>query len=337
MNMKTIKLYQNKEWLEEKYIKEKLSTYQIGKLCNTYHGHIKYWIKKYNFPIRSINDSMHLYRRKQINDDRYCNKEWLRNKYLEEKLDSPKIAEICGVKSPNTIRHWLKEYSIKIRSISEAIHLKCGNHCNLSQEAIEWINGELLGDGCLASQSLCSAHFQYGSKYLEYIKHISDTLTSYNINQLGNIRKYCNKEWGNYSYSYSSSNYAELYPIYKQWYPEGKKIIPKDIELTPLTCRQWYIGDGSLDCQKKQKPCIKLATCGFTISDVNWIIKELTKLGFKAMRQKYNNTIRISTYSTKKFLDYIGNCPTKCYQYKFDYYKKDKVGEYHTINISSCN
>ncbi|KKK40214.1 hypothetical protein LCGC14_3132230, partial [marine sediment metagenome] len=34
---------------------------------------------------------------------------------------------------------------------------------------IQWLNGELLGDGCLVSYSIYSSNFVYGSKYLEYI------------------------------------------------------------------------------------------------------------------------------------------------------------------------
>ena len=36
--------------------------------------------------------------------------------------------------------------------ISKTIHLQRANHCFLSKEAKEWIDGELLGDGCLQSQ-----------------------------------------------------------------------------------------------------------------------------------------------------------------------------------------
>ena len=49
-----IKKYQDKNWLKKKYLKEKLSTHQIGKLCETCHFAISCWLKKYYIPIRSI-------------------------------------------------------------------------------------------------------------------------------------------------------------------------------------------------------------------------------------------------------------------------------------------
>lgn len=248
----------------------------------------------------------------------YQNKDWLYKKYWDKKLSAYQIAKICEVTS-ETIRIWLKRFDISRRSISEATHLSEANHCNLVQKAVDWIYGELLGDGCLQSHSPFSANFQYGSKHLEYIKYVSKTLQSFGIEQSGKIREKYDKKWNSYAYQYASLSYVELLPIRKQWYPEGKKIVPKDIELTPLTCRQWVIGDGSLKHEKKRRPHIILATYGFVIEDVKWLVGQLIKLGFKATRQPNNNSIRISQYSTKDFLDYIGKCPVECYQYKWAY------------------
>ena len=203
--------------------------------------------------------------------------------------------------------------------ISKTIHLQRANHCFLSKEAKEWIDGELLGDGCLQSQRRYSANFHYGSKYPEYIQYISDTLNSFGIEQAGKIRERYYKNMNCYTYNYKSRCYEELLSIKKRWYPEGRKIVPKDIKLTPLTLRQFYIGDGSLICPKDSKPYIVLHTCGFIVFDVNWLVNELNRLGFKTTRWNASNTIHISTYSTKDFLDYIGNCPVRCYSYKWNY------------------
>jgi len=210
------------------------------------------------------------------------------------------------------------------RKIGKATHLANANHCKLSKEALEWISGELLGDGCLSSQSKYSALFAYSSKYSEYIHYVSDTLSSFGIKQVGKIRKY--RINGSVTlfpnaFYYDSKCYEELKPIYDKWYPEPnrKKIIPKDLKLTSLTCRQWLIGDGSLIHHKDGNPYIKLATYGFPFEDVRRLVKQLNELGFKAARQPSNNTIRISAYSTKSFLNYIGNCPCSVYDYKWKY------------------
>ncbi len=171
----------------------------------------------------------------------YKDKEWLKNKYLNKKFSGYQIAKLSGV-SNVTIYNYLKKFNIICRSNSESNHLCRANHCNLSKKAIEWINGELLGDGCISKRRRFSAKIQYGSKYLEYIKYISNTLKSFGIKQVGK-HIYIEKTNGKKCYHYHSKEYTELSKIYKQWYPNGKKIIPKDLKLTPLTFRQLHIGD----------------------------------------------------------------------------------------------
>lgn len=317
-----LKQYKNKKWLFNKYWNEELSSIQIAKLCGVTGSNIQYWMKKFNIPTRTTDKRIHLFNRKKIGNDKYCNKKWLYKKYWIEKLSTYQIAELCKT-SHTTIKNWMKKFDITIRSYSEAFHLARGNHCILSREAIEWISGELLGDGCLIADSSYSAYFRYGSKFLEYIQYVSETLKSFSIEQVGKINENYDKKRKNRRYFYCSRAYPELLSIYKQWYPDGKKIIPRDLDLTPLTLRQFYIGDGSLRKKKGCRPHVTLATCGFSIPDTNWIIERLIKLKFRATRQPARNIIAISTYSAKNFLDYISDCPVKCYQYKFNY--EDKI------------
>lgn len=251
----------------------------------------------------------------------YKDKEWLEEKYIKEELSASQIGRMCGVKV-STIIHYLKKYGINCRSRGEGIHLARANHCKLSQKAIDWINGELLGDGSLFSTSIYSAKFRYGSKYKEYIQYVSDILNTFGIKQSGKIYERYHKDMDCYDYHYSSLRYVELLPIYKQWYPNNKKIVPKNIKLTPTTLRQHFIGDGCLQHRKNRRPRIKLSTCGFLITDVNWLVNKLINLGFYATRRKSDNTIGISSYSTKSFLDYIGECPVNCYKYKFSYQRR---------------
>lgn len=249
---------------------------------------------------------------------KYQTELWLKIQYLNNKLSIIQIAKLCNC-SFSTIRYWLIMLNIHIRPINEAVHLRRVNHCNLSEETKRWIDGELLGDGCLYSRSKYSAKFIYGSKYLEYINYVSNTLRNFGIKQAGKINKrYC-ENFKSYVYYYQSLSYEELLSIRERWYPNKKKIIPRDLKLTPLVCRQWYIGDGYLKHSKDSRPSIILYTNGFPVSDVEWLVKKLIELGFKATRRPSNNTIGISAHSTKEFLDYIGECPVKCYQYKWSY------------------
>ena len=232
------------------------------------------------------------------------------------------IRQIAKIHNYNrsAIYRWLKKFNIPTRSISEANHLIKANYCNLSDIARQWIDGELLGDGSLQPRSKHSASFTYTSKHKEYIEYVSNTLKSFRIKQAGKIRKRYHKDFNCYDYNYCSLSYKELLSIRKRWYPNGKKLIPRNLELTPLVLRQEMIGDGCLKHSKNGKSFIILSTHGFPIEDVGWLVSQLNELGFKSSRQPSENSIYISTYSTKQFLKYIGNkSPTKCYDYKFNY------------------
>lgn len=249
---------------------------------------------------------------------KYKSRDWLNQKYRVEGLSPHWIAILCNC-GKTTIWRWLIKLNIPFRSHSEAGHLAKANHCDLSKEARQWIDGELLGDGCLRATSKYSARFTYSSKYLEYVQYVSNTLKLFGIKKTGKIYKKYNKKFDCYSYKCNSLSYEELLPIRNRWYPEGKKIIPRDLKLTPLMLRQEYIGDGCLHHLKKGRPHITLYTNGFPVSDVEWLVKQLNKLGFKSTRQPSENAIGISAKSTKDFLNYIGKSPVKCYDYKWAY------------------
>lgn len=199
------------------------------------------------------------------------------------------------------------------------------NYCKLTEEAIAWLNGELLGDGYMSSQFSVSARFRYSSKYLEYIEYVVKMLGSFGIEQSGRTHERITK-WG-HGYACQSRRYVDLYPLKKSWYPEPacKKVVPRNITLTPITCRQWYIGDGCLHHGHKGRPSITLYTNAFSTQDVKWLIKQLWKIGVLATKRSSNNTIGISTHSTKDFLSYIGECPVECYKYKWSYEKKQRI------------
>ncbi|MBA7548444.1 hypothetical protein ES705_40902 [subsurface metagenome] len=188
-------------------------------------------------------------------------------------------------------------------------------HCHLSNAALEWINGELLGDGHLRCLSFRSAKFMCSSKHLEYINYISDTLAQFGIMQAGKIQR---RVTCSVTYCYDSLSYTDLLDVWFAWYVYGSKQIPKDLELTPIVCRQWYIGDGSICKTSAKNPYLRIATQGFPVIDVLGLVIKLKQLGFVANRNS-DNTLLIPVESAKDFLRYIGKCPAECYEYKWDY------------------
>ena len=140
--IRIIEKYQDKEWLEKQYIKKKLSTNQMGKLCKVNGVTIGRQLKKYNIPIRS-NSERHL---GQIAWNMVWNnigKKWLYNKYIEEKLSMQKIAKLCGVTFP-TIYRCLKRFNIPVRSNSKSHigQIPWNKGIPRSKETLEKMSGE---------------------------------------------------------------------------------------------------------------------------------------------------------------------------------------------------
>lgn len=246
----------------------------------------------------------------------YKNKNWLEDQYINKKKSTYQIAKEYkyGIA---TIRRWLIKFDISRRTKSEAIHLAEANDCNITPKLLEIINGQLLGDANLCAYTQYSACFRWGQKHNEYIQYIKGTFANCGIDG-GIIRK--NKDRNNYRFQ--TCSYPEFYPLREKWYPSGKKIVPRDIELTRDTCLHWYLGDGGINNKKNRRSFITLATCCFPEKDVEFLVEKLKDLGFNAARQLYKNKIiiYISTYSTEDFLNYIGKkCPVECYNYRWNY------------------
>jgi hypothetical protein len=213
----------------------------------------------------------------------------------------------------------MRKLNVPCRDRSLREHLAKIKSCELTSEVRQIIDGELLGDACIRPQGKYAAHFDYGSKYRDYLVFLSSLFKTFGIEQIGEIYEKYYEELKCFAYHYFSCNYVELLQIYQRWYPNGIKIVPCDIDLTPLVCRQWYIGDGNLSFapSKNGRRYIRLSTDGFSVLDVEFLVYKLTTIGFLAKRQPARNIICISTDSTDKFLDYIGPCPIDCYKYKW--------------------
>lgn len=261
----------------------------------------------------------------------YMYKAWLENQYRSLEKSTYKIANEYGC-SQTTIRNWIHKLEILIRSKSEAQCIAQSNHVSLTSEALEYLSGELLGDGYLDHFTRWSSSYFHSSKYRGYLEWLSKKLAGFGIEQAGKIYRHVARFKGSpkryIGFDYNSRRYVELKGVWAQWYrpatggEEGQrgrkfiKIIPPDLILTPLVCMMWYLGDGSLS---KKSGYITLSTQCFFSKEVDFLIDLLRNFGFKATKSKVME-IRISTKSTSAFLDFIGPCPKEIkslYGYKW--------------------
>lgn len=254
------------------------------------------------------------------NVKKYRDRDWLYKHYIilqESTYTMAREAECSDV----TILRWLRKFNIPTRARGEAIFLANRNFLDFSDKLSDLLEGELLGDGFIGMNSSRSARYAHSSKHEEYLIWLSKTFASLGLEQIGKINERWHKKSKTFSYHYTSKSYPELVPLRKCWYPDGKKIVPKDLVLTPIMARQWYIGDGRLGDSAKKRPQISFSTCDFDKASINHLLKELGAKGFKVSHWPSSNKIGLSVYSVKDFLDYIGPCPKEiqnCYGYKWE-------------------
>jgi hypothetical protein len=111
------------------------------------------------------------------------------------------------------------------------------------------------------------------------------------------------------------------------WYPQRKKIVPNDIDLSPTTCLYWYLGDGGLHYGKLKFKGLRINTQGFDKEGIVLLSNKLIELGFKNYVES-KGVIGLSPISARNFLSYIGESPIFCYKYKWctdDRYAYDSI------------
>lgn len=181
----------------------------------------------------------------------------------------------------------------------------------------EILNGLMLGDGGLEKHKNCmnpSLRITRVYTDLEYLLYNAEVfqnyLTSKSITEC--YETYDKRTGKKYFSSRLRTKCSEDFlPFYKKWYPEGKKIIPKDLELTPLTIAIWIADDGHISNpgQRKNLLNLKFSTHGFSEDEV-YFLSTLLKTRYNFIFPVYNDSgkyvIRLNhSDRTKKVLQDI--------------------------------
>jgi hypothetical protein len=189
---------------------------------------------------------------------------------------------------------------------------------DFSSEQKQIISGCLLGDGWLYNQSFWIKQCR---RRREYIEHVSNCLKPYTT---GNIYdgEQCNRSkvfLSSECYTRKAPRFANLETI---WYPSGKKIVPRDIELTPLTCAHWFVQDG---CNRKSRKTAILYTNSFLKKDVCFLIDKLKHdIGIDSYlrKEKLNQWSVAISNKDEHYSNFINTIKPfvkwNCFQYKVD-------------------
>lgn len=172
----------------------------------------------------------------------------------------------------------------------------------------EILIGSLLGDAYITKRG--QIQFEQSDKQKEYLfwKHCELSSISYkNISIVKRFDKRFNAEYT--SYRFWTRQYFLSWR--NKFYFENKKIIPKDLQLSPLSLAVWYMDDGCLSDHK----CI-LATDNFLYGDVLFLQKLFLER-FKIVTSMRNGSkLLIRKESWKTFFSIIEPYILSTMQYK---------------------
>lgn len=149
--------------------------------------------------------------------------------------------------------------------------------------------GSMLGDGCLLrskptqNTSLLFSRTIKDIEYLQYELELFRNICSSTRkpNQRIHHCKVSGSKNQNKLYeeaSFSTRKCPLLNSYHETWYPNGKKIVPRDLVLTPLVVAVWFCDDGFARMRGKNKDKIHMRFCseGFTKEENIFLAKLLT-------------------------------------------------------------
>lgn len=177
---------------------------------------------------------------------------------------------------------------------------------------IELLDGILMSDGNLTVPGQCHfPRYQQTCKEPTFLDWVSSWLpTASRISGPHSSGKY-------YYWLLSTRTNPVYMPVYRRWYPNRKKRLPADLDITPSLLLTEYLGDGFLMANSEKKlQHIELGTYGFDRASLTELLPKLSdqELDF---RLKSNNALNLRGGLVKKFLDYIGPCPVPALAYKW--------------------
>jgi hypothetical protein len=261
---------------------------------------------------------------------------------------------ICNLISGRTWANCVRPK--KIHEIIEERHKKGlfekGRKCHidvplLTEVQSEIIVGSLLGDGTIKTgSSNCSFSKKQCAKYRNYIDWHHKVLNPYSsriaefhsterlVGDKGIIVERRKVERYLAGYSFWTHQHPVFTDLRHKWYPEGKKIVPPDIKLTPLTIAIWFCDDGNNSFSHREA---KIATQSFTKKEGEHLcdllhdfgirpkidIKVSPKTGTKQPILKMNST------SYDNLIDLIKpHVPWDCMSHKIEWRPAKKQWEY---------
>jgi hypothetical protein len=181
---------------------------------------------------------------------------------------------------------------------------------SLSERQKAIIVGCLLGDGTMRCKTNALLEINHSIKQREYVE--------WKYSQLRDlVRTKPHKRFGNagrIAYRFTTRSLPQLTDVYKEFYSNGKKIIPDNLKIQSLSLAVWFMDDG---CKSYQ--ALYLNTQKFKVNEqerLSAMLKEQFDIATTLNKDKQYYRLRIAVSSVKRFKDIVKPylLPMFCYK-----------------------
>jgi len=176
------------------------------------------------------------------------------------------------------------------------------------QEAI--ILGCLLGDGAMRCKTNALLEINHSAKQSEYVEwkyeELKELVSTKPHKRFGNA--------GRIAYRFTTRSLPELTEIYRKFYQSGKKIIPDNLTIHPLSLAVWFMDDGC-----KSYRAIYLNTQKFNVTEqtkLSLLLRQQHGIKTSMNKDKKYYRLRIAVSSVGKFLEIIRPYLLPMFRYK---------------------
>ena len=188
--------------------------------------------------------------------------------------------------------------------------------------------GKMLGDGSLTNSSVCFGHTKIKEEYVDFtLKCLGDVA--------GNRQKDAVSGYGSTIARGRSISLNAVDDLFSGW-DKSNGFVPK-IKMTPFSLAFWYMDDGSIHINKKQRPRASFATCGFTLQSCENLLESLEGLGLSGsvVTSGGYNRITLDADSTELLFCMISPLVPLCMQYKLPEHFRNLNGGIGMVNYST--
>lgn len=196
--------------------------------------------------------------------------------------------------------------------------------------AEQLFDGVMLGDaGLVQAVPGGAVHFDMaliGEDKLAYLEQVARALNSLGIQVRDGYPKLCHTVSRGKPYTkcdLPTLSHPLLASEHTRWYNTGKKEVPPDLYLTPLSLSHWFMNDGSSSFTKWVAVYVSLSTYCFSISSIETLERELDYLGIGSFRGRDKRVVSgsgirlfVRQASVNRFMDIVEPYVVEPFKYK---------------------